>query len=103
MLTQKDRKRFRSIGHHLSPVVTISGNGLSDSVSAELSRAIDDHELIKIKVLTGDREERKQTLAAIAEKLEVEVIQAIGKIALIYKAASEPNPQLSNILRAGTL
>lgn len=87
----------------MSPVVTISGNGLSDSVSAELSRAIDDHELIKIKVLTGDREERKQTLAAIAEKLEVEVIQAIGKIALIYKAASEPNPQLSNILRAGTL
>ena len=103
MLTQKDRKRFRAIGHHLSPVVTIAGNGLSDSVSAELSRAIDDHELIKIKVLTGDRDERKETLAIIQKKLQVEVIQTIGKIALIYKAASEPSPHLSNILRSGHL
>lgn len=100
MLKQKDKKRFRAIGHHLSPIVTIAGNGLSDSVYSELTRAINDHELIKIKLLAGDRDERKATIAEIQQKLEVEIIQSIGKVALIYKAAKEPDPTLSNLQRA---
>ncbi len=101
-LSQKDKKRFRAIGHHLSPVVTIAGKGLSESVSAELSRAIADHELIKIKII-ADREERKETLALIEKEQGVTIIQSIGKIALIYRAALEADPALSNILRAKIL
>ncbi len=100
MINQKDKKRFRAIGHHLSPIVTIADKGLSTGVLAELSRAITDHELIKIKVLTGDREERKETIAQIKQQLEVEIVQSIGKVALIYKPASSPDPLLSNLLRS---
>ena len=99
MLNQKDKKRFRAIGHHLVPIVTIAGNGLSESVFAELTRAIDHHEQIKIKVLTGDRDERKSTIANIQEKLDADIIQTIGKVALIYRAANKPDPALSNLLR----
>ncbi len=102
MLNQKDKKRFRAIGHHLSPIVTVAGNGLTDSVFSELTRAIKDHELIKIKVLTGQRDERKATIAEIQQKLDVEVIQSIGKVALIYRAAEKPDPDLSNLLRMNT-
>jgi RNA-binding protein len=100
MINQKDKKRFRAIGHHLSPVVTIAGNGLSEGVISELSRAVNDHELIKIKVLTGDREERKETIREIQEQLGVEIVQSIGKVALIYKQAKKPDPSLSNVLRS---
>jgi RNA-binding protein len=97
MLNQKDKKRFRAIGHHLNPVVTIAGNGLSESVVSELSRALDDHELIKIRVLTGDRNQRNATIAEIEKLLDLEIVQSIGKVALIYKAAPDPDPGLSNL------
>ena len=99
MINQKEKKRFRAIGHHLSPVVTIAGKGLSEGVISELTRAVKDHELIKIKVLTGDRDERKETIAEIQDVLDVEIVQTIGKVALIYKAAKKPDPSLSNVLR----
>ena len=100
MLNQRDKKRFRAIGHHLSPIVTIAGNGLSTSVLSELSRAIDDHELIKIRVLTGDRNECNVTIAEIKKQLDVEVIQSIGKVALVYKSSARPDPDLSNLRRS---
>jgi len=100
MLNQRDKKRFRAIGHHLSPIVTIAGNGLSTSVLSELSRAIGDHELIKIRVLTGDRNECNVTIAEIKKQLDVEVVQSIGKVALVYKAAATPDPALSNLHRS---
>lgn len=100
MLNQKDKKRFRAIGHHLSPIVTIAGNGLSTSVVSELARAIGDHELIKIRLLTGDRSERDVIITEIKKHLDVEVVQSIGKVSLVYKAAASLNPDLSNLHRA---
>ena len=88
MINHKDKKRFRAIGHHLSPVVTIAGNGLSEGVLSELSRAVTDHELIKIKVLTGDREEIKETIREIQEKLGVEVVQCERSFAALRSGDS---------------
>ncbi len=98
----KLKKRLRAIGHQLKPVVTVAGNGLSEPVLKELERALDDHELIKVKVV-GDREERSEVIDAIGELNETEVVQVIGGIALVYRSAREPNPALSNILRANLL
>jgi putative YhbY family RNA-binding protein len=67
-LTQEQKKQYKSIGHHLKPVLTVADNGLTEGVLAELERALGDHELIKIKVNILDREAR---LAAIAELCKV--------------------------------
>ena len=54
-----DRKKsLRTIGHKLNPIVTIAGNGLSEGVLLELNRALDDHELIKVKLAIAERDER---------------------------------------------
>ncbi|MFT7131762.1 MAG: RNA-binding protein [Cyclobacteriaceae bacterium] len=100
MISQKDKKRYRAIGHHLKPVVTLAGNGLSENVSNEITRALADHELIKIKVLAADREERNALITQILETQQATEVQKIGHMVLIYKAAAKPNPALSNILRA---
>ena len=42
-LSQSQKKAFRSIGHHLDPIVTVSENGLSEGVVTELERALHDH------------------------------------------------------------
>jgi len=97
-LTQAQKKQFRTIGHLLKPVVTIAENGLSESVQAELERALDDHELIKVRISTN-RDQLKVVLEKISEECKCEVIQRIGKIALIFRAAKTPKKHLSNIPR----
>ncbi len=49
-MDSKLKKRLKGLGHDLHPVVTVAGNGLTKTVLAELSRALEDHELIKVKV-----------------------------------------------------
>ncbi|UTA47030.1 YhbY family RNA-binding protein [Simiduia sp. 21SJ11W-1] len=93
------RKQFRQIGHNLKPVVMVAEKGLSEGVLEELNRALEDHELIKVKMVINDRDARKAAIEAMCKAARAEVIQEIGKIALIFRAAREPNPKLSNILR----
>ena len=93
------KKQFRTLGHKLKPIVTIAGNGLSESVIAELNRALDDHELIKVKLALTEREERVQITDELKQLPNTEVIQQIGKVALLYRASKKPNPKLSNLLR----
>ena len=97
-LNNKQLKHFRSIGHHLSPIIIIA-NGLSDNINSEIDRALNDHELIKLKVHSNDREEKKALVHSICEERNAQLVQLIGHVALIYKAAKKPNPKLSNILR----
>lgn len=98
-LSNQQKKQFRAIGHKLKPVVTIAGNGLSESVVKELERAINDHELIKVKLNVGAREEKATILKQISQLIGSTTVQEIGNIALIYKPSAKPDPQLSNLLR----
>lgn len=99
-LSNDTRKHYRNIGHNLSPIVTIAGNGLSEAVLEELNRALEDHELIKIKLAIVDRELRSEITQEAAKQSQSEVVQTIGKVALLFRAAKDPNPRLSNVLRA---
>lgn len=96
-LSPDRKKQYRSLGHNLNPVVTVAGNGLSDAVLEELNRALDDHELIKVKLMIVDRELRKQVIAEMAKKAKAEIVQEIGKVALVFREAKKPNLKLSNI------
>lgn len=98
-ISTEQRKHFRTLGHNLKPVVTIAGNGLSEGVLEELNRALNDHELVKIKLAITDRELRKQVVTDMCQQAPCELIQEIGKIALIFRKAEKPNPKLSNLTR----
>ncbi len=98
-LSTERKKQFRALGHKLNPIVTIADRGLTDGVKAELNRALDDHELIKVKLAVSEREERKEAVAQLQALPGVEVIQQAGKVALLYRPNKKPNPKLSNLLR----
>lgn len=98
-LSIQERKRLRQIGHALNPVVMIGGSGLTDSVIEEAVRALTDHELIKIKVAGEDRDARAEVIDGLAQATQAEVVQKIGKIALLYKKAAKQNQKLSNLVR----
>ena len=94
-----DPKQLRAIGHKLKPVVTISGNGLSDGVMAEVDRALAQHELIKIKLAVGGRDARAEVTDELWSKAGANLIQSIGNVALILRRAEKPDPKLSNLIR----
>ncbi len=91
------KKRYRTIGHELKPVVTVAGKGLSEGVLAELQRALDDHELIKVKLAMEDREERKQMIDELCTQTGAELVQTIGKVVLVFRAARKPKLTTSNV------
>ncbi len=98
--SQQDKKRFRTIGHQLRPVVTVGNKGLTEQVMQELDRALTDHELIKVKII-GDREERNEISAQILDQTGAACIQSVGGMVLIIRPAAKPKPHLSNLIRHG--
>ena len=58
-LSSTEKKRFRTIGHKLNPVVIIAQKGLTENIKKEIERALTNHELIKIKLITSKRENKK--------------------------------------------
>jgi RNA-binding protein len=98
-LSNSDKKRLRRIGHDLAPVVTVAGKGLTENVLAEVVRALNDHELIKVKISVGDREAKRTISSDLCQQCNAELVQAIGHTVLLFKKADRPDPRLSNLLR----
>lgn len=93
------KKQLKAVGHQLKPIVTISERGVSENIDTEINRALEDHELIKVRISVPDRVIRKDIGDEICANHKAELVQRIGNIVLIFRAARKPNPRLSNLLR----
>ena len=93
------KKYLRGLGHHLKPIIHISKNGLSETIESEIEQALVRHELIKIKISSHSRIEKSELCKQICEKNEAMLVQLVGNILVLFKSASNPNPNLSNLLR----
>ena len=81
-------------------MVLLGNQGRSETVLAEIDRALEDHELIKVRIGGEDREARREAIEVMVATTKSQAVQIIGKIVLLYRAAKKPNAKLSNILRA---
>lgn len=93
-LSEKQRRYLRGLAHSLKPVIHIGAAGLTEAVAKETSRALHDHELIKVKVRGAEREERDAILAELARRTESSLVHRIGHVAVLYR----PRPDLSRIV-----
>ena len=83
------RKTLKSKAHHLKPVIRIGQHGVSEGVVAETNIALDTHELIKVQVQQGERDERHQAIETLCQQTQAELIHAIGKVFVIYRQKNE--------------
>lgn len=88
-LSEDQKRHLRRLGHALKPVVLMGGAGLTPGVSHEIDLALEHHELIKVKLVSDDREQRRQLASDIAIQAQALLVQLIGNIALLYR----PNPK----------
>ncbi len=98
-LSTADKKQYRTIAHNLNPVVIIGDKGLSENLLDELNRALHDHELIKVKIAIGDRDDRSAIIDALLDATKAELVQSIGKVVVLLKKNPKAKPKLSNLVR----
>ena len=84
-MDKKFLKKLISIGHTLSPILRITKQELSPNVLNELNRALDDHELIKVKVSGDCLESPKEAGELLSESCDANVVQVIGRTVMLYR------------------
>ncbi len=89
-LSVAQRTALKARAHSLNPTVMIGNAGLTPSVLNEISRTLKSHELIKIRVMSEDREARAALLQEICTELNAAPVQHIGKILVIYQPQETP-------------
>lgn len=88
-LTPAQRRELRAAAHHLNPVVTVAGNGLTPAVMGEIDRSLQAHELIKVKVQGTEREARDVLMQELCAQLEAAPVQHIGNILIVWRPRRE--------------
>jgi RNA-binding protein len=94
-LSEKQRRHLRGLAHDLQPVIRLGGAGLTEAVAKETTRALQDHELIKVKAPGGgDRETRDAVFSELAQRTGSALVHRIGNVAVLYR----PRADLPRIL-----
>ena len=84
-LSGKQRRHLRALGHHLSPVLQIGHEGLTDAVVAQAKVQLDAHELIKVRVSEASSLPRHEAASQLASATNAELAQVLGRTFLLYK------------------
>lgn len=84
-LNERQKKHLRGLGHALHALVSLGKHGLTESVVAELDRALTDHELVKVRVQATDRESRDAALAALSDRTHSALVARVGHVGLYFR------------------
>jgi len=88
-LTPAQARFLRGQAHGLKALLQVGGKGLTDSLLAEVDGALEQHELIKVKVAAEDRQTRAQAIEALARRSGATLVQQIGHVAVLYRPSRE--------------
>jgi RNA-binding protein len=93
VLTGKQRRHLRALGHDLRPIVQVGRGGIDDGLVAAIDQALADHELVKIKVGESASLDRHDAAADLAARTRSEVAQVLGYTVLLYRPHPD-DPQI---------
>ena len=88
-LTGRQNRYLRGLGHHLSPVVMIGRDGVTDPLVKATEIALEAHELIKVKVQEGCVLTVKTASQVLADQTRSAVAQVLGKTFLLYRESKK--------------
>ena len=88
-LTNAQIRFLRGQAHDLRPILQTGNKGVTDAFLAELNLALEQHELVKIKVAADDRDTRNEMVAHIVESSNTTLVQRIGHTAVLYRPSVE--------------
>ena len=90
MLTGKQKRFLRSLGHALQPVIMVGKGEIGASLISESDSALASHELIKVKILESCPSDRHEVAEQLATACNADVAQVLGRTFLLYRKGEEP-------------
>jgi RNA-binding protein len=89
-LTGAQKSFLRGLGQKLEPALKLGKGGLTPAFYAELQKQLRANELVKLRFLGAEREERAVICTQIADEGRCVFIGAVGHTALFYRRNPEP-------------
>jgi RNA-binding protein len=88
-LTSAQTRFLRGQAHELRAMLQVGGKGITDALVAEIANALEQHELIKVKVASEDREVRDAMIGELAQRADAALVQRIGHTAVLYRPSRD--------------
>jgi len=88
-LTAAQTRFLRGQAHGLKALWQVGGKGVSAALVAEIDAALEQHELIKVRIAAADRDTRTDLIEQLAADCAAAVVQTIGHIVVLYRPAQE--------------
>ena len=89
MLTGKQRSYLKGLANELEATVYIGKNEISENTLVEIDNYLTAHEMVKVKIQEGCLLNPKDAANAVAEELDAEFVQAIGRRFVLYRENKE--------------
>ena len=84
-LTPSQIRYLRSLAQDLNPVLLLGNKGATEAVVKELNQALDIHELVKVKLSGGDKDQRQAQIDVLAGDTQAEKVHQIGHVAVLFR------------------
>lgn len=95
-LSAAERKKLRSLAHHLQPIVLVGKHGVTDTLVGAVDEALEVYELIKIR-FNEHKDAKKELTAEIAQRTDSEIAGIIGHVAILYREQEDPEKRTIKI------
>ena len=87
-LTGKQVRQLRSMANGLKANLIIGKDGVTPNVAKQANEGLEKHELIKCSVLDGCPLTAAEAGRELADRVEAELVQVIGKRVVLYRETS---------------
>lgn len=89
-INAKQRKFLEKNAQGLNALVQVGGAGVTENQIAQISRLLEEHELIKVK-FNEFKDEKRELSNEIAQKTDSTMVRLIGNVLILYRPAKEAN------------
>lgn len=89
-LTGAQKTYLRGLGQRMEPALKVGRGGLSPAFFKELQHVLNTGELVKLRFLGADREERATLCDQIADEGRCVCVGAVGHTALFFRRQTDP-------------
>ena len=89
MLTGKQKRYLRGIGHNLNAIFQIGKDGVHQSQVDSIDDALTAHELIKVKILESCMQSKNEIAIELSMRTKADVVQILGRTILLYRPSEK--------------
>ena len=93
-LRGKQIRFLRAKAHHLRPMVIIGQKRVTPAVIQHVDEALEQHELLKVRLTDAEKEEAIAAAASLVDGTEAHLVQRIGHTIVLYRRRRNSAPTI---------